>query len=54
MISSRNGDVATLDRALSFAVIDAEAFGEGRGFHRGYCVAPTNWEIVDSGDAQGS
>ena len=43
VISSRNGDVATLDRALTFAVIDAEAFGEGRRFHRGYCIAPTTW-----------
>jgi lipopolysaccharide transport system ATP-binding protein len=54
VISSRNGHVATLDRALTFAVIDAEAFGEGRGFHRGYCVAPTTWEIVESVGAQES
>jgi lipopolysaccharide transport system ATP-binding protein len=27
----------------SFIVTDANAFGEGRGFHRGVCVAPSEW-----------
>jgi len=27
----------------SFVVIDADTFGEGRGFHRGVCVAPSEW-----------
>lgn len=48
VISSRNGNVATIDNALQFSVIDADTFGEGRGFHRGYCIAPTRWELVPS------
>ncbi len=31
------------ERALHFTVVDGDAFGEGRGFRRGVCVAPSIW-----------
>lgn len=32
-----------VEKALHFSVIDGDAFGEGRGHHRGVCVAPSIW-----------
>jgi hypothetical protein len=32
-----------VERALHFSVLNGEAFGEGRGIHRGVCVAPSTW-----------
>jgi lipopolysaccharide transport system ATP-binding protein len=32
-----------VERALRFSVTNADAFGEGRGIHRGLCVAPSQW-----------
>ena len=32
-----------VERVLSFSVVDGELFHEGRGFHRGVCVAPSTW-----------
>src|SRR5262249_20385247 len=36
-------EIDEVERVLSFRVTDADAFGEGRGFHRGVCVAPSHW-----------
>jgi lipopolysaccharide transport system ATP-binding protein len=32
-----------LERALRLTVVDADLFGQGRGFHRGVCVARSQW-----------
>ena len=32
-----------VERVLHFRVTDGDAFGEGRGHHRGVCVAPSQW-----------
>src|SRR5262249_13585578 len=49
VLSARGATVDSLDQAVAFSVLDAEAFGEGRGFHRGVCVAPSEWESVVAG-----
>ena len=36
-----------VERAVFFSVINGDAFGEGRGIHRGLCVAPTQWSLKD-------
>lgn len=33
----------SIENAMQFTVVDGETFGEGRGFHRGWCVAATRW-----------
>ncbi len=35
-----------VERVLQFSVLDAEMFGEGRGFYRGVCVAPSRWAVL--------
>jgi lipopolysaccharide transport system ATP-binding protein len=41
--------IDSVEQALSFTVVDGEAFGEGRGYHaRGVCVAPSHWSLVSS------
>ena len=42
LMETRQG-LEALDEALLFHVVDGECFGEGRGFHRGICVAPSTW-----------
>lgn len=32
-----------VENALQFTVTDGNLFGTGRGAHRGYCVAPSDW-----------
>jgi lipopolysaccharide transport system ATP-binding protein len=39
-------ELDSVEQALRFRVNDGEAFGEGRGFHRGLCVAPSHWSLV--------
>jgi lipopolysaccharide transport system ATP-binding protein len=34
------------DRALHLTVVDGEMFGEGTGFHRGVCIAPSSWSLA--------
>ncbi|HMF11870.1 MAG TPA: ABC transporter ATP-binding protein [Gemmataceae bacterium] len=36
-----------VERALHFSVLNGDAFGEGRGIHRGLCVAPSTWSVRD-------
>lgn len=44
-VSAGDG-IDTVARGLQFAVVNGDAFGEGRGFHRGFCVAPSRWTVV--------
>jgi lipopolysaccharide transport system ATP-binding protein len=37
-----------VERALHFSVMNGDAFGEGRGIHRGLCVAPSAWSVIES------
>jgi len=37
----------SIDESLVFHVVDGECFGEGRGHHRGLCVAPSTWRRVE-------
>ncbi|HUE69831.1 MAG TPA: ABC transporter ATP-binding protein [Pirellulaceae bacterium] len=39
-------EIDWVDPAMHFTVTDGNLFGEGRGAHRGYCVAPSQWEIT--------
>jgi hypothetical protein len=41
-LDGRQGLEHVGDAAL-FSVVDGDLFGEGRGFNRGYCVAPGEW-----------
>jgi Wzt-like putative exopolysaccharide export protein len=36
-----------VERVLHFSVINGDAFGEGRGIHRGVCFAPAKWSVVE-------
>jgi lipopolysaccharide transport system ATP-binding protein len=36
-------EIDEIERVLRFTVIEADAFGDGRRFHRGVCLAPTQW-----------
>lgn len=45
VLTERNEEIDTADNALIFSISDAAAFGEGRGFHRGVCVAPSKWSV---------
>jgi lipopolysaccharide transport system ATP-binding protein len=47
-ISHGGQQLDAIERALCFSVTDGEAFGEGRGFSRGLCVAPSEWALVAS------
>jgi lipopolysaccharide transport system ATP-binding protein len=38
-------EIDEIERALRFTVAEADAFGEGRGFHRGVCLAPSQWTV---------
>jgi lipopolysaccharide transport system ATP-binding protein len=37
----------SIDETLVFHVVDAECFGEGRGYHRGACVAASLWSRAE-------
>ena len=39
-------DLEGIERAFQFTVDNAEAFGEGRGFTRGVCVAHSTWSLL--------
>jgi homopolymeric O-antigen transport system ATP-binding protein len=45
-LSINGHDVDSIERAITFSVVNAEAFGEGRGFHRGVCLAPSEWSCA--------
>jgi hypothetical protein len=39
-------EVDDVERVLHFSVTNADAFGSGRGIHRGVCVAPSRWTVL--------
>jgi lipopolysaccharide transport system ATP-binding protein len=45
-ISHGGQQLDAVEKALWFSVTDGEAFGEGRGFSRGLCVAPSKWSLT--------
>lgn len=42
-----------VEQAVFFSVLNGDAFGEGRGIHRGVCVAPSRWKVTEDVHAQG-
>jgi lipopolysaccharide transport system ATP-binding protein len=44
-LSAAGGEIDAVERALHFSVVNGEVFGEGRGFLRGLCVAPSSWAV---------
>ena len=40
-------EIDSEERALHFTVVDGEMFGEGAGFRRGLCIAPSAWSLVE-------
>jgi lipopolysaccharide transport system ATP-binding protein len=42
-VSITGKPIDDVERALCFSVVNGEIFSEGRGFHRGLCVAPSTW-----------
>jgi lipopolysaccharide transport system ATP-binding protein len=47
-ISSSNCELDSVEGALCFSISNGEAFGEGNGFSRGLCIAPSIWQCVNS------
>jgi lipopolysaccharide transport system ATP-binding protein len=45
-LASGGSAIDSEEHALHFTVVDGEMFGEGRGFQRGCCVAPSSWHYV--------
>ena len=44
IVLTENGqELEAIDNAVQFHIVDGDAFGEGRGFHRGLVVAPSQW-----------
>jgi lipopolysaccharide transport system ATP-binding protein len=44
-MTQNNLGVEFVERAFTITVVDGEAFGEGRGFMKGVCVAPSQWSL---------
>jgi lipopolysaccharide transport system ATP-binding protein len=36
-----------VERAIFISVLDGDAYGEGRGIHRGICISPTQWSVTE-------
>jgi lipopolysaccharide transport system ATP-binding protein len=51
-VSSGAHELDAQERALYFTVMDGEFFSEGRGFHRGCCIAPSKWDYMSAEDRQ--
>lgn len=45
-VSAGTTELGSIERAIHFTVVDGEIFGEGRGHHRGVCVAPSEWHAL--------
>jgi hypothetical protein len=39
-------EVDEVERVLRFTVTECDAFGDGRGFHRGLVIAPSQWSYA--------
>jgi hypothetical protein len=37
-----------IEQAVFLTVVNGDAFGEGRGIHRGLCVAPSQWSVTEA------
>ena len=37
-----------VEQAVFLTVVNGDAFGEGRGIHRGLCVAPSRWTVANA------
>jgi lipopolysaccharide transport system ATP-binding protein len=48
-LSAGGVEIDSQEQALHFTVVDGDLFGEGRGFRRGCCVAPSSWEYSGAG-----
>jgi len=44
-LSAMGSELDSVERAIHLSVVDGEAFGSGRGFSRGVCVAPSRWSL---------
>ncbi len=42
-LSELRRELDVVEPVVPFTVVDADVFAEGRGFHRGQCVAPSEW-----------
>ncbi len=45
-LSVLSDEIDEVERALRITVTECDAFGEGRGFHRGLVVAPSQWTFA--------
>ncbi len=46
-LSSGKQEIESIEQVLFLRVIDGDAFGQGRGFTRGLCVAQSKWQLVN-------
>ena len=46
VLSSKRRDIDLIEEAFFFTVADGDPFGEGRGYHRGVCVARATWQVA--------
>jgi lipopolysaccharide transport system ATP-binding protein len=44
-LSDRLNEIDVIDRALTFEVVNADTFKDGRGYLSGVCVAPAEWSF---------
>jgi lipopolysaccharide transport system ATP-binding protein len=51
-LAAAGAEVDDVERVLQFSVTNADAFGEGRGLHRGLCVAPSRWAVLGGHDCR--
>ena len=42
-LTENRQEIESIDPAIRFVVADGDQFSEGRGHHRGICVAPSEW-----------
>jgi lipopolysaccharide transport system ATP-binding protein len=42
-ISALGEEIESVEPVVPFTIADGDVFNEGRGFHRGQCVAPSEW-----------
>jgi lipopolysaccharide transport system ATP-binding protein len=52
-LASADVPLDEVERAMPFSVMNGDAFGEGRGIHRGLCVAPSQWSVLEIEEASG-
>jgi lipopolysaccharide transport system ATP-binding protein len=45
-LANPGGEMDEIEQVMRFNVLDCDAFGEGRGFRGGTCVAPSKWQLL--------